>query len=121
MSLVDFQVRDGKAEYDGLTLREWVSPIVERLVEAFDPVQVVLFGSVARDDDGRDSDIDLLVVLPRLEGRHHDAAVSMLEALIDYPVPVDVVVTDVAELRVRSELPGVIRVALREGDVIHGR
>ena len=33
------------------------------IVSAFDPEQVVLFGSVADGSDGPDSDIDLLVVL----------------------------------------------------------
>ncbi|HSH59558.1 MAG TPA: nucleotidyltransferase domain-containing protein [Acidimicrobiales bacterium] len=32
-----------------------------------DPLQVILFGSVARGDDGPDSDLDLLVVLPKVE------------------------------------------------------
>lgn len=94
--------------------------MVRRLVERFGPLRVVLFGSVARGDDGRESDIDLLVVLAKLEGRHHDAAVVMLRSLRDLPIPVDLVVTDVAELGRRSRAPGVVRVALREGVAVHG-
>lgn len=120
MSSVAYEVRDGKAIYDGRTLAEWVPDVVGRLVERFGPLRVVLFGSVARGDDGRESDIDLLVVLAELEGRHHDAAVAMLRALRDLPVPVDLVVTDTAELDGRSRAPGVVRVALREGVVVHG-
>ena len=102
MSPVAYEVRDGKACYAGRTLAEWVSDVVETIVAACDPEQVLLFGSVARGDDGRESDIDLLVLLPRLEGRHHDAAVAMLRSLRDLPVPVDLVVTDAAELNWRS-------------------
>jgi len=120
MSSVAYEVRAGKALYDGRTLAEWVPDVVHRLVERSRPLRVVLFGSVARGDDGRESDIDLLVVLRRLEGRHHDAAVAMLRSLRDLPVPVDLVVTDAAELDERSQAPGVVRVALREGVSAHG-
>ena len=39
-----------------------VSEMVRALVDAFRPVQIVLFGSRARGDAGADSDVDLLVV-----------------------------------------------------------
>lgn len=120
MSSVAYEVRDGKATYDGRTLAEWVPDVVRQLVERFEPSRVVLFGSVARGDDGRESDIDLLVILPKLKGRHHNAAVAMLRSLRDLPVPVDLVVTDTAELDRRSRTPGVVRVALREGVTVHG-
>jgi predicted nucleotidyltransferase len=120
MSRVSYELREGKALYEGRTLAEWVPEVVHRLVEQFAPVRVVLFGSVARGDDGDESDIDLLVVLPRIEGRHHDAAVTMLRSLRDLPIPVDLVVTDVVELKERAAAPGIVRVALREGVAVHG-
>ena len=120
MSPVAYEVRDGKARYDDRTLAEWVPEIVQRLVEQFAPSRILLFGSVARGDDGRDSDIDLLVVLPELRFRHHDTAVAMLRSLRDLPVPVDLVVIDLTEREERAAAPGVVRVALREGAVVYG-
>ena len=38
--------------------------IVRRLVDAYHPEQIYLFGSKARGDAGPDSDYDLLVVVP---------------------------------------------------------
>jgi len=38
--------------------------IVERLIDAYQPERVYLFGSKARGDYGPDSDFDLLVVVP---------------------------------------------------------
>lgn len=114
------EVRRDKAVYDGRTLSEWVPDVVRRLTDQFHPARIILFGSVARGDDGHDSDLDLLVVLPQLEGRHHDAAVAMLRSLRDLPVPVDLLVTDWAELAERAQAPGVLRVALREGVRVHG-
>ena len=42
------------------TLRE----ILRRLIDAYQPERIYLFGSKARGDDGPDSDYDLLVVAP---------------------------------------------------------
>ena len=42
-----------------------LAEIVHRLVEAFDPEQIYLFGSHARGDAGPDSDYDIMVVVPQ--------------------------------------------------------
>lgn len=77
----------------------------------------MLYGSVARGDDGPDSDIDLLVVLP-IVGRRHDTSVRLLSELRDLPVPVDITVVDPAHLIEEASVPGVVRAALREGRVL---
>ncbi|MFN9061382.1 MAG: nucleotidyltransferase domain-containing protein, partial [Pseudanabaena sp.] len=41
-----------------------LSKLVNRIVEEIKPLRVILFGSVARNSMGEDSDIDLLVVMP---------------------------------------------------------
>ncbi|MGH9113403.1 MAG: nucleotidyltransferase domain-containing protein, partial [Acidimicrobiales bacterium] len=63
MATVTYEVRDGRALYNGRPLRDWVPDIVEAIVARFDPVKVILFGSVADGTDGPDSDLDFLVVL----------------------------------------------------------
>ena len=42
-----------------------LAEIVHRLVEAFDPEQIYLFGSHARGDAGPDSDYDVMVIVPQ--------------------------------------------------------
>ena len=95
-------------------VREWVPVVVERVFQGSDAQRVVLFGSVARGDERADSDIDLLVVLPHVT-RAHDDAVNIMRLLRDIPCGVDVIVTDDDRLVRQSKVPGVIRVALREG------
>ncbi|MGH6628182.1 MAG: nucleotidyltransferase domain-containing protein [Burkholderiales bacterium] len=41
-----------------------LSELVRRLVEAYDPEQIYLFGSKARGEDGGESDYDLMLVVP---------------------------------------------------------
>jgi predicted nucleotidyltransferase len=47
--------------YKGKTLEEWLPSVVERVAENFDPLRIVLFGSLARGEVGYDSNIDLLL------------------------------------------------------------
>jgi uncharacterized protein len=121
MTEVRGQVLDGKIRYGGRTLADWVPEVVADLARAADPLRVLLFGSVARGDDGPDSDIDLLVVLPAVDRRRrHELTVDLAHA-ITAPVPVDLLVTDPVEIAERGDLPGILRVALREGRVVHER
>ncbi len=121
MTQVQWQVIGGKIRYGGRSLADWVPEVVADLAAVGDPLRVVLFGSVARGDDGPDSDIDLLVVLPAVERRRrHEVTVNLARA-ISTPAPVDLLVTDPVEIAERGDLPGVLRVALREGRVVHER
>jgi predicted nucleotidyltransferase len=108
---------DGKVLYDGRSLVAWASRVADRIVERCDASRIVLYGSVARGDDGPDSDIDLLVVMPIL-GRRHDTSVRILNELRDLPVPVDIIVVDPAHLDEEASVPGVVRAAMREGRVL---
>jgi predicted nucleotidyltransferase len=70
MGTVRVEVVDGKALYDGQSLISWSSRVADRIVERCGASRIVLHGSVARGDDGPDSDIDLLVIMspPRCVG-----------------------------------------------------
>lgn len=108
---------DGKVLYDGRSLVAWASRVADRIVERCDASRIVLYGSVARGDDGPDSDIDLLVVMPII-GRRHDTSVRVLNELRDLPVPVDITVVDPAHLDEEASVPGIVRAAMREGRVL---
>ena len=111
------EVIDGKVLYDGRSLVAWASRAADRIVERCDVSRIVLYGSVARGDDGPDSDIDLLVVMPII-GRRHDTTVRILNELRDLPVPVDITVVDPANLDEEASVPGVVRAAVREGRIL---
>lgn len=116
-----YRVVDGKALWNRRTLAEWVPEAVRKIAETFRPLRVILFGSVARGEETPDSDLDFLVVFDHIEGRRHDLAVDIDDALAEIGAPVDVLVVDKDDLDRRADVPGVLRVALREGRVLHER
>ena len=116
-----YTVVGNKARWDGRSLAEWVPEAAQCIAEAFSPRKILLFGSVARGDDGPDSDLDFLVVFDHLDGRRHDVGVAILRATSEIGAPIDVFVTDLADIAQRGSDPGLLRVALREGRVVHER
>lgn len=115
--------RTGLFLYEGKTLEEWLPSLVERVVERFDPQKVVLFGSLARGEPNYDSDVDLLVVFDHLELEDkRPLTVEIRRALAHFPVPKDIVVTDVDEIERRGHLVGpILRPALEEGRAVYER
>jgi predicted nucleotidyltransferase len=100
---------------------EFIPEVTARIVRQFNPLKVILFGSHARGDAGPQSDIDLLVVLPRVENKRK-AAVEIRRALAGLPLFKDIVVTTPEEISRRGHLVGtILRPALREGKILYDR
>jgi predicted nucleotidyltransferase len=100
---------------------EWLGTITERIVEHFQPLQLVLFGSQARGDAHANSDIDLLVVLAQVEDQRK-TAIAIRRVLADLPIAKDIIVTTPDEISRRGFLIGtVLRQALQEGKVVYER
>ena len=94
--------------------------IVRRLVDAYSPLRIYLFGSKARGEDGPDSDYDLMVVVP------DDAPVELqqsrraYEALWGFGTATDVLVCTDSFFRNRSRVPASMpATVLREGKLIY--
>lgn len=98
-----------------------LAEIVRRLVEAYDPEGVYLFGSTARGDAGPDSDYDLLVVVPDDAPKERKRSRLAYEVLRGTGVAADVLVCTHSYFEQRrhlkASLPGTV---LREGKKLHG-
>lgn len=94
--------------------------IVERLVEAYQPERIYLFGSKARGDHGEDSDFDLMVVVPDEAPEDRKQSRLAYERLWGTGTAADVLVWTrerfESRTRLRASLPGTI---LREGRLLY--
>mgnify|MGYP006289910965 CR=1 FL=1 len=92
--------------------------IIQRIVEVADPERIIMFGSAARGEMGRNSDVDLLVVK---SGAHRlELARKIYGNLHGEKAAVDVVVCtpeDIEQYKDSSAM--VISPAVHEGKVIY--
>ena len=95
--------------------QEQTDDLVARIVEVAHPIRIILFGSAARSEAGRYSDIDVLVVVP--EGMHRRRTAQLIyRRLLGFGLPVDVVVATRADMERYSDSPGLVyREALKDG------
>ena len=99
----------------------FIPTMVDRIVEGFQPARIVLFGSHARGTATEWSDVDLLVILPKVSDKR-GTAIEIRRTLGDLPVCKDIVVATPEEVTRRGHLAGtVLRSALREGRVVYER
>ncbi len=98
-----------------------IARMVNRIVERFDPEQIILFGSYARGSANPDSDVDLLVVMKNVKSKRAKQ-VEMRCALHDIHLPKDIIVVTESELeRYRNTVGTIVRPALREGKSMYVR
>lgn len=91
-----------------------------RIAAAAPEARVILFGSYARGDADRHSDLDFLVIEPLVRNRVEEAA-RLRKTLRGLEVPVDIIVVDEDKARRRSKVAGtMVERALREGRVLAG-
>jgi len=98
-----------------------IDRIVSMIVEGFDPLRIILFGSHARDEANADSDVDLLIVFAEVADKR-EAAIAVRGVLSNLAIPTDIIVTSPEEIRQRGHLVGtILRPALREGRILYER
>ncbi len=94
--------------------------ILRRLVEAYQPERVYLFGSKARGEAGSDSDYDLLIVVPDDAPPERRDGAPAYQVLWGVCAAVDAVVYCSswfhARTHLKASLPGTV---LREGILLH--
>jgi len=97
-----------------------LAEMVRRLVEAYRPERVYLFGSHARNDSGPDSDYDIMVVVSSSDQPAYKRAQHAHGLLSDLGRAADVLVWThdafATRLHLRASLPATI---LREGKLLY--
>jgi predicted nucleotidyltransferase len=95
------------------------SKIRQRLVDAFDPEKIILFGSQARGTADERSDVDILVICS-FEGKRRHLMLEMDRALQGLRLARDVMILTPEEFERDRHIPGTIaRPAWKEGKVLY--
>jgi predicted nucleotidyltransferase len=95
-----------------------IGEAVRRLREAAPDARIILFGSSARGEPGRHSDLDLLVVEPEVENAAEES-VRLRRELRDLLVPMDIVVVSARHVEEWRDVRGsLVHSALADGRVL---
>lgn len=113
------------ASADARALDETARAVVDATASAIDPDLIILFGSRARGDATADSDLDLLVIMPKpfdAGHRRRDLLRRVRRALHGYRIPVDILLYSRDEVDAWGPSPNhVIGRSLREGVTVYAR
>ena len=95
-----------------------LNDIIARIVDVVEPERIILFGSAARGDAGRDSDVDLLVI--KDGGDPLDLMAQIYSRMFGVGAAVDAIVVSPEDVeRFRDSHALVIKPALRHGKVVY--
>lgn len=110
---------EGSRTVQGRALdQETLNDIIRRVAEVAEPERVILFGSAARGEMNRHSDVDLLVVKDGTDLRRLTARIY--RRLYGVGAAVDIVMVTPQDIeRYRDSHALIIKPALREGTVIY--
>lgn len=86
----------------------WLLEMVQRIAHSARPDAIWLFGSRARGDYKPESDFDLLIILPHLNGPRREHAVALRQLLADIPTPKDLLVVSAEEFAAKRDIWGTI-------------
>lgn len=98
-----------------------LAEMVHRLVEVYQPERIILFGSVAREEAGPDSDFDLMVVVPDDAAPERQRSRAGYRAVRHLGVARDIFVLRSGDFRrqlhLKASFPSTV---VREGVVLYG-
>ena len=96
-----------------------IREMTRRIIEQFNPIKIVLFGSHARGTAVLDSDIDLLII-KKIEGSKRKERVAIGIALHDINVPKDIIVASPEDVaRFGNTVGTILYPALKEGKILY--
>lgn len=100
--------------------KESIQQAIEVLIHEADPLRIILFGSVARNEAGPDSDADFLVVTSHSTENRFVMATRLRRSLTPIHIPVDILVHDVGTVDEWADAPGTLLYTIRqEGKVVY--
>lgn len=71
---------------------ELIEKVKERLIKAYDPLEIYLFGSYAYGAPNEESDLDLFIIVQISNEKSYKRPLKGYDALMDIDVPNDIIV-----------------------------
>jgi len=111
------EVREGKSVKRQALDQKTLDDIIRRIVEVAQPERIILFGSAARGDMTRNSDVDLLIIK---EDGDANLRAQIYEKMYGVRVAINAIMVSPTDVeRYKDSHALVIKPALQEGRVVY--
>jgi predicted nucleotidyltransferase len=101
---------------------ELLKEIVKRIVNAVNPLKIILFGSYAYGMPKKGSDLDILVVVDNIKDSKRELRLKIRKALREFLIGKDIIVLSVQELENCENIPYTfISSIVRKGKILYER
>jgi predicted nucleotidyltransferase len=102
--------------------KELLKEIVERIVNAVNPLKIILFGSYAYGVPKKGSDLDILVVVDNIKDSKRELRLKIRKALREFVIGKDIIVLSAQELENWENIPYTfISSIVRKGKILYER
>jgi predicted nucleotidyltransferase len=101
---------------------ELLKEIVKRIVNAVNPLKIILFGSYAYGVPKKGSDLDILVVVDNIKDSKRELRLKIRKALREFVIGKDIIVLSAQELENWENIPYTfISSIVRKGKILYER
>jgi predicted nucleotidyltransferase len=101
---------------------ELLKEIVKRIVNAVNPLKIILFGSYAYGVPKKGSDLDILVVVDNIKDSKRELRLKIRKALREFLIGKDIIVLSAQELENWENIPYTfISSIVRKGKILYER
>ena len=109
-------VSDGKPRKISYSLNKILDELKQRIAEKYHIIEIMLFGSAARGEDTRDSDIDIFVRLPQVNKTIEEEIFNIAyEIELKYDLLIDIIILDDTLLKKYNEQIPIYQNIIKEG------
>ena len=102
--------------------KEVIDEVKNRLIKAYDPLAIYLFGSYAWGSPTEESDLDLLIVIEKSDEKSYKRPISGYHALVGLEISKDIIVHTKEEFeRLSKEISSLCHKIEEQGELIYAR
>jgi predicted nucleotidyltransferase len=103
---------------DELFLKE----VVQRIIDAVNPLKIILFGSYAYGMPKRGSDIDILIVVDNIKNSRREVRLKIRKVLREYLIGKDIIVVSPQDLEKWKNVPqSFLTSIVKKGRILYER
>jgi predicted nucleotidyltransferase len=98
-----------------------VTEVINTIINGYQPEKIIIFGSCARKEQTKDSDLDLLIVKDT-EETSFQRQIAIRSLFDKQPCPLDILVYTPEEFeKQRNWLNNIVNIAVKTGEIVYER